>query len=265
MKRSSRVFRHLSRMTFILLIILIAVQGNISVQAASKSVYVISKIVRNQTVDTNINKSGYVKYPYNVTYNKKGLITKVKSPGMIEYKYKYNNKNQFVKSEVTEFHKDTYEFELDKKGRVKMILGGNRTTFKYNSKGYLKSISAPYGNSYTYNSKGQLIKVRNPHTKWTLTYTYDSHGMFASEKEWYDGEDAKEYTYTNTYNKKGQLTKQIKYDVNEKKNDAIISFTYKKIKVPSSLVTRIKAQQRYLYREFGSYAWVYYPLEAMYK
>ena len=259
MKRPSRLFRRLPRMTFILILLFMTVLGNTSVQAASKSVYVISKIVQAVKMPMMISKSSHT-----ITYNKNGLVTKVKMSKGYTYKYKYNKKNQLVQSEYIDINHETTDLELDKKGRVKQK---GSIIFKYNSKGKLKSTSNP-DNSYTYNSKGQLIKVKLLHDKTTVTYTYDARGMIASEKERFDSRDPIDYTYTNTYDKNGNLKKQIQYEqynFEAKKLSAVTTFTYKKISVPASLVPRIKAQQMYLYREYAADSPYIYPFEGIYK
>lgn len=275
MKRSNKLFRHLPRMTFIMILLLMTAQGSISVQAASKSIYVISKIVR-----TNIENQNH-KLTNSLSYNKKGLITRQKETSKFPFsstassdcKYTYNKKNRFVKAKFRELGEKEYKtmkYKLDKKGRVKSI--NDTVTYKYNSKGYLKSVPT-YGNSFSYNSKGQLVKVKNTDST-TITYTYDSHGMLASEKNSSsNGSLVLDYSYVNTYDKNGCLTKQVKYwnETDEetktvtKNESSVVTFSYKKISVPSSMVTRIKAQQKYLYLYYGSYAIYYPPLEGMYK
>ena len=101
-------------------------------------------------------------YKYNKYYNKKGRLTKIKTPDY-EYNYKYNKKG--VINKVTRNGEQYYsvkKIKYHKNGFVSQATYSNGNVNKYNSQGLMTSVQEKDGSKYTYTytkKKGKIVKV----------------------------------------------------------------------------------------------------------
>lgn len=234
--------------------------------AKTKTVSVITK------VKMNVKGYKYGKYQkggtINYSYNKKGLVKQINQKRQLKQKFTYDNKNRLS---VYEWDDMLYDrFKYDKKGRVKYDPAYGE--MKYNSKGQLKKriVADEYPNSYTY-SNGvikKLVSDQDTDSERIVVYAYDSkknliklqdRGQFSSSN----------IEYANTY-KSGRLSKRVATEtissLFEPDREAVttITYTYKKIKVPASLVSKVKAQQKWVLNGNGELNDYEYPLSAVY-
>jgi len=209
-------------------------------------------------IDKAVTKYTGAKSTDTITYNKNGLVTCHKSvtKGEDNYNetysdnYGYTSKSAFKKFivKINGEKQGSFTFTLNSKGYVtksvqKSTTTGNKYayTYKYNKKGQVSSIKSKRETfTYKFNSKGLLSQITmksNEGDKSVFGYKYDSKGNLT--KGLYNKKT--ERTYKNTY-KNGRLAKQV-----VKGTDGTVmytcTYTYKKVKVPKSLVKMIKEQQ----------------------
>lgn len=236
--------------------------------AKTKNVYVVSKVKR--TVKGY--KYGRYQVPgggksqtINYSYNKSGLIKKSSAKDQLTQKFTYDNKNRLS---VYEWNDMTYDgFKYDAKGRVKKDPAyGN---MKYNSKNQLKSRKLTYGDSYGYAYSNGLVKRMVYNGSEKTFYTYDSKKNLVNLQKNGEYENI-DIDYANTY-KSGRLSKRVatetiknEYEDGEEVAVTTFTYTYKKIKVPASLVSRINAQQRWVLSGSLEYDDYDIPLSAVY-
>jgi len=213
---------------------------------SKSSVWVIDKVVTKYNEGASTDTVGY---------NAKGLVTSRKSitkgDGYSEKyleTYGYTSKNAFNKFvvQINGKKQATFTFKTNSKGyttkSVQKSSSGTKyvSTFKYDKKGQLKSANtdlSSYG--YKFDSKGRLsqMTVTADGDKSVFGYKYDSKGIIT--KSLYNKKT--QTIYKNTY-KNGRLAKQVAKD-SEGTAMYTCKFTYKKVKVPKSLVKMVKAQQ----------------------
>lgn len=240
-------------LTIFILIFVLAILPRYA-EASTKTMYVLTSISNN---DNNIDSY----YPPTYSYYSNGLLKSEKSEGTKTYSY--NNKHN-VKSINDHYAGSTYAHKYTyKKGR----LSNSRRTmswctyycnYSYGKSGQLKTIiSKPDDNGsntttqYTYDKKGRVsscnITTAGRSTEKYYNIKYDSKGNIKSYtySPSYYTENVK---HTNTY-KNGRL---IKSSTKVKTNNGAWTklgttfYNYKKVQVPSSLVKKVKAQQRVL-------------------
>jgi len=221
--------------------------------AASKTkVWVVSKVKVSvpKSMQSDSNWSSTYKY----SYNKSGLITSFKDNAKSYYagtnKYTYDKKNRITGSSFKNSSGDqswSTKYVLDKKGRVQKAKG-SKIAYKYNSKNQLVKYTNKYDAStikYLYDKKNRLSHVKEPQGWVTDTYfIYDENNQIQEIQSVADGE-TESIKLTNTY-KNGRLVKQVIRDNNGTKIKTL-SFTYKKISVPKSLVKRVRSQQNWVF------------------
>lgn len=193
-------------------------------------------------------------------YNKKGLLKQRRETfgDLYESKttYAYDKKNCLKYAKV---------FDNSEKEDIRDY----KQTYKLNSKGYVTKASVNSGSiAYKYNSKGLLTTIRCSGMKESLTY--DKKNRLKTYTSYYDGNvekdakvaytkkgllksysyDTSKYVYTS---KKGRTVKVVLYDRGKK--TSVTTYTYKRVKVPASLVSMVKAQQTSIFISD-------YPIEA---
>ena len=165
-------------------------------QAASgtETVYVITKISAVSQMDDGTDP--FSVDPTTYTYTKKGLLKTTATPWST-LKYNYDGK-QLTDIESTPTENDgietgsTYELTYDSKDRIK---------------------KCEYSATYSDGTKGGYVN----------TYKYDSKNNIKSKTSVYGGDVDQPSTYEYTYNKKGQLTKEISVS-----SDIVTKYTYNK-------------------------------------
>ena len=192
-------------------------------------------------------------YTDTISYTKNGLVKGYDNP-YYDNSYTYDKKNR-LKSVASVFDDNSTSktsYKLDKKGRVikanKKYSDGDSsaTTYKYDSKGRLvKTTSSRHWTKYFYDSKNRVKKVTDSDytgaLNYTYTYTYNAKGDVVKAKT--KSRDGSTVTdkYVNSY-KNGHLVKVKQYN---ESNELMLTYayTYKKVKVPKSLVKMARAQQ----------------------
>jgi len=223
--------------------------------SSKKTLYVLTKITASGK-DNMGNYDYKIKMSDKYTYTSKGLLK--------TSKYSYDN------SDGSGYEKISYIYDdngILKKGKIKSFVQGNKTTFKqtfrHNTRNQIYQMT--YGMrtiGLQYDKKGQCIAADNYRlsydangriTKTTvyedgevggnITYKYDSKGNLIEDMFSENGSSIK---YTNRY-KSGRLSKKILSEKSQYNNKKVTyKYYYKKIKVPSSYLNRVKRQQNWL-------------------
>lgn len=207
---------------------------------ASSSMYVLAKV----DYDQNYLFQGKASTSY--SYNAKGLVTSEtnKWPNSImtgTYSYTYNKANRIVKT--------SSGYKLTYKGKKLMKIGDKKLT--YNKKGQLVKAGSQPTAQFSYNKKGQLSRSEGVNAfEIVSSYKYDQKGNLVTFRmDGPNGEKGDVITYKNTYRQtrlvKQNYTYRLKEDKKVKKGT--ITYTYKKVNVPTSLKKRVLAQQKALY------------------
>ena len=189
-------------------------------------------------------------------YDKKGLIKSMGEKSVSDsgtYKstvtIAYDKKNSMQKMvSKTDFGTSTTTYKPNKKGWIvkstrKGEFGTSTTTYAYTKKGQLqKSTDSGATTTYKYDKRGNLIRLTEKSTTNTfiMKFGYDRKNNLARES----AKDVIDNTYKNSYNGK-RLTKQVVTDV-ATKDKRTITYTYKKVSAPKSLVKMINGQQVYI-------------------
>ena len=201
--------------------------------------------------------------------------------------YAYDKKGVLKQSKETfgKLYESKVTYAYDKKQRLKYskVVDGSDVeevekytiTFKRNGKGYVIGASRSSDGStfkYKYNSKGLLASLCCGNSSKEL-FTYDGKKRLKTYTRYFDGE--LDMSAKVTYTKKG-LLKTFSFgsgrDVYTTKNgrtkkkamyydgfkEGVVTYTYKKVSVPKSLVSMVKAQQTAIF--IGNY-----PIEAAHR
>ena len=224
--------------------------------ASTKTVWVIVSKTETETEENTTEEGSYKSVAESKTkysYNKSGLLTKMSRSGVNQSPYieswKYDTKGNYkqwvkkLKIDTWDTHK--FELKFDKKKRVKSIDGAR---VYYNSKGRCKKYSE-YGISISYTSKGLIKKLGNQNA--TTKITRDSKGSITKvnyKSTAYDASSA--YAVENKY-KSGRLSNWSASRTDVDYGPNYISVTegtlkWKRVSVPKGLVTKVKAQQRWI-------------------
>lgn len=207
-------------------------QQDLSTQASTESIPVITKIVikgsRGSTIAVKYNSNGQISAYSNRVYS-------------------FNKKGGMTSSTWKDYAGDTstFDYTLDKKGRVKEIDGSalNYAIYpKYNAAGYVaKEVAGPYVDAYTWDDNGLLQKTvtKGSSSKLTYTYTYDSNDNLATARY-----KRQEFEFKNTYD--GDLLKKRVETDDQGEVRSTTTYTYKTIKVPKAFAAQVKAQQKWL-------------------
>lgn len=207
-----------------------------------------------------------------MTYNKSGLLTKVaqKSTGNLKSAQYYSYKNNRLSKVVYQSNasKET-NTPLYKKGKLDQLTENfkdsnstSRTIHQfYYSKGNIVKVKNTYldisGNQVTYYhykyKKGLLVEDE------VTVYKNDAKGYVSYKEPFYLPGDYTDAAYfTNKYNSKGLLTavyvKKLETYKQKMPKKAVLTVTYKKIKVAKSVVKKVKAQQKWILRGTGDYS-----------
>lgn len=198
--------------------------GVIPAYAASPVTRYVITEVRHDPVECNVIGNVY-SYKY-----KKGLIRKITIKPMISYgsepsyeTFSYNKKGQYVKH-------DGSKLKRNRKGRV---VRDGIISYKYNPKGLCvkTTIKMHYGNEiikYSYNSKRRMVKSGPDR------FYYDKRGNINKAK--WGGGSAE--VYYNTYSGK-RLVQCVC-------GNTVLTFKYKKVKVPAKFAKKVSRQQAWI-------------------
>lgn len=195
-----------------------------------------------------INKDDHQNNTLTYTYTKNGLLKNKKNAEKgnekfaYTYAYKYTGKSVLKSCTVKEGKKlsSKISYSANKKGFVTKSVEnsyGEKTVLKYtyDKKGRLHKMAQRNGAYlYKYNKKSQ-VKSYKWQSEALGTYKYDSKGYPASLETPYDGTAS----YKNTY--KNGLLKKCVYNMSS--YNTVVKYTYKKMKVPASLLKMVNAQQ----------------------
>lgn len=221
--------------------------------AGSKtSVYVVSKVVIKYPAD-NVSTTTY-SYKNGLVKAEKRTSKSEYGTSLFETKFAYTSKNVLKSSSealdgsVT----DTVSYKVNAKGQVvKSTTTGMRNTTKYtyDKKGQLVKYVDDYGTTTcTYFSNGNLkskIYKGKDSGKTKDVYTYDKRGNY-TKATLLTNSSKFVTTYKSTY-KHGRLVKQVvKYPSPSGLQSRTAIYKYKKVSVPKSIASYVKAQQRRL-------------------
>lgn len=236
--------------------------------AKKKTVYVLTGI-------NYITEDGKEMRIHTYSYNKKGMLKSgVRGHGTVKMKFTYDKKGRLktFQNKLNEWQVRTYTY--NKKGKIskvdteyrdaasgKVLYDGFHSVYTYKKKKVVKekasgtvydeaqekSVPVTYDIRYTYDKKGRLASKENKTTGDKVTITYDKKG--SADKMVYKMSDLTSTIISrNTYNKKGLLTRMEEdySDTLGEKEQNIYTYTYKKMKVKKSMVSKIKDQQKAL-------------------
>ena len=244
------------------IVCMVCLPAKVHAAAKKETVYLISGIsVKENGKKTSVKP----------TYTEDGLLEKIK----------------WVFSDETY----TNSFTYGKKGQIRQntekILSGSHkgqgATVKYTWKNGRLTQKVEYyaeGDSsttkYTYNAKGRIASSSNGHEKIKHTYkkghvvkseggkikysaSLDSYGNVKKWIRTFDGQKIGYYNAKITYEsgRVKKLTRIFKANpMQEKEQEQTLTFTYKKMRVPQSLVEKITAQQwQFINHAADSFAW----------
>ena len=231
-----------------ILLLLLTMPGTI-MAAGKKTVYVLTSVTQ---------KSEYIRKETKLSYNKKGLLSKATIPstslGWPDSKLKasYSSKGILQKVTIDDYtrtitHSFSYKSgKLSKHTTVTKSASNDKSTstmtYQWKGKAFTVTIKEAGETESTatgkLNSKNRLLSLTTKDIDGALVenrkYQYDSKGFLKSISH-----DAEKTTFKNTV-KSGRLKKRTD------NNSTAYSFKYKKIKVPSSYVKKVKAQQNYI-------------------
>lgn len=240
----------------------LAIVPTVSANAAKKktTVYVVSQITSKDTRNST--------ELYKMTYNSKGLVTKTLigdiSPIITEHIYK---KGRIVKEiQNSDGKKSELYYSYNKKGQVKKITGieadGQKTvsTLKYKKGLLVQMKDGGTGSVWNFtNKKGlprKLVLTIMDKYKQTIKYSYNS----KKEISKIDSPNVvQKFKYT--YKNKRRDTMIVSYEYKSKEDQKYNStetykYTYKKLKVSSSMVSKIKKQQKKLLKQGDAFLYV---------
>lgn len=245
-----------------LLLLLLTTPGTI-MAACKKTVNVLTSVTQ---------KSGSIRKETKLSYNKNGLLRKATIPSTslgwpdIKLKASYYSKGNLKKvtaDDYTRIITHTFSYKSGKLSKHTTVIkdaSNNKSTstmtYKWKGKTFTattKDLDADETESTAtgkLNSKNRLLSVSTKYTvgalKENTKYQYDSKGFLKSISH-----DAEKTTFKNTV-KSGRLKKRTD------NNSTTYTFKYKKIKVPSSYVKKVKAQQNYILNNLTE-GWYSFP------
>lgn len=208
-----------------------------------------------------------------VSYTKSGLISTIKqksaSDGDVYYNTNYSKTFTYKNNRIGKIvYKSPYQTETEtpvytgtKLNKLKWVQKKDGVTTKgvvtyiYSGKNIVKSKSVysqtgskekqVANNTYSY--KNSLLTKSGD-----FSYKYDNKGYLAYKSPVYLGDESDGAYFKNTYNKQGLLTKtyikKFDYYRGNPIKTPVLTVTYKKVKVSTSLVKRIKSQQKWILR-----------------
>lgn len=239
-----------------------AISLTLPVRAAGKktTVYVVTQIrSKDNTGGTEC---------YKMTYNSKGLVTKTTvgeaAPTTTEHIYKNGRIVKDIQTDGKE--KTEIRYSYNKKGRITKIIGTDNdgkeyvSTLKY-KKGMLaqmKDGSTGYIWTFT-NKKGlarKLVIKGTDGKKQTIRYSYDSKKEI-SKMDCPDVIQKMKYKYSSNRRKSMTVSYEYKNKADQKYNSkSTYKYTYKKMKVSSANLSKIKKQQKQLLNQGGAFLFV---------
>lgn len=234
--------------------------GNAVYAKSSASVYVINHMKGNGNYFPN----------WTMSYNKNGLIQKIKwkgikntvydFPRVSTYTYKGTKITKLVES--TPGTKETYVYKMhyvkNKLSKIDYVGIDHYTgtkTFYYSGKNITKITDTHMpAYTFTYDQKGQLLTSRGNGGNFDCRYDKNGHFSYYFPVSINDQDNG--VYYQNSYDQHHNLTKITakKWTIYKGKPVVAARFTYKKKKVPANMVKKIKAQQRWIQTYTNDYS-----------
>ncbi|MBR0409791.1 MAG: hypothetical protein IJI25_02135 [Eubacterium sp.] len=257
------LFKKVKVMAAVLAMAVMAIGLAVPGHAAKKktTVYVITQI---KGLDDNGATENF-----KMSYNDKGLVTETKMGSAKPVITKHSYKNGKISSEVQieDGEKTVINYSYNKKGQIARRIStdpkGKKTVITYSYKnGKLAQIKdGDVGITYTFTYKknlvSQMVITGKTLKKQTIKYKYNSKKEI-KKIEFSDVVQNMTYKYKNNRWQTLKVSYRFKEKANKKYDyNSTYTYTYKKLRVPASMASKIKEQQESIANQGGAFLYVF--------